>query len=143
MKTVFSSLFVIAIFVLLYNNSNAQKPKWLNFTNSENITCLLEDGNELWVGTTGGLVKVNKINEDKEFFLKASNTLPSNNIQALAKDKDGNVWIVTDNGLVKMSGFNMNVYTTKITFLFKDLFVIYNVINKRKYNILKEVKFIK
>jgi signal transduction histidine kinase/ligand-binding sensor domain-containing protein/DNA-binding response OmpR family regulator len=74
---------------------------------SSQINALLCDhSGNLWVGTSNGLNKVEldgnsgKIKKI-EYFKQGNNEygLSSNGIQALAEDRDGNLWIGTDNGL--------------------------------------------
>lgn len=69
-------------------------------------TLLCDNSGNLWVGTSNGLNKIElegnsgKIRKVEYFNRNNSNQqLSSNVIQALALDKNGNLWVGTDNGL--------------------------------------------
>ena len=38
----------------------AQYEDWVNYTNGDKVWVIVEDGNYIWIGTEGGLVKINK-----------------------------------------------------------------------------------
>ena len=42
-----------------------------------------------------------------------NNALPSNHAYAVAQDRLGYIWILTDNGLVKYDGYDFRIFTTK------------------------------
>jgi ligand-binding sensor domain-containing protein/signal transduction histidine kinase/DNA-binding response OmpR family regulator len=67
------------------------------------IYSLLADGDGLWVGTNGGgLVYLDPTKKEERVFVnnpKDKNSLIGNNIAALAKDKKGNLWVGTLQGL--------------------------------------------
>ena len=78
--------------------------------------------NILWVGTFGGLVKLNLTTGYKERFIqskKSESELLSNQIHDIILDKSGVVWIASENGLnfysSKRSKFNLR--TQAISFL--------------------------
>ena len=73
-----------------------QNPKWINYTNGDNVTCLVEEGQYIWAGTNGGLVRINKKTKETIFYNKANSGLPDNNITALVIDKRGIKWIGTE-----------------------------------------------
>ncbi|MBF0547258.1 MAG: hypothetical protein HQM08_22650 [Candidatus Riflebacteria bacterium] len=81
-----------------------------------------ENGNSLWVGTTGGLVA-------KGMGYKRytdSDGLPSNIIQSLTMDVEGNLWIGTSNGLMKkdldgMKKIDLNQKNPTISYWINDL----------------------
>ena len=59
-------LFLIAFTPILL--SQVTNPEWRNFTNSETTRSIAEEGEYLWLGTDGGLVKFNKSTQQQEFF---------------------------------------------------------------------------
>jgi ligand-binding sensor domain-containing protein/serine phosphatase RsbU (regulator of sigma subunit) len=107
-----------------YNKETGKFKQWdINADNNINlnIQCLQfdNDGN-LWVGTfLGGLLKLQFINE-KEYKTKwyravvnDSTTISSDQVSALLKDNDGNIWIATYGG-------GINKYDPK-----SDKFILY------------------
>jgi ligand-binding sensor domain-containing protein len=73
----------------------AQHPAWLNHTNGDKVTDILNDGDHLWIATTGGLVKFHKTSGEKTFYNRANANLPDNFPRSLAKDKDGSIWVAS------------------------------------------------
>lgn len=66
---------------------------------SQEVRSLLMDSKQnLWVGTTSGVVMLSPEGAIKHFDL--SNGLPANFIMALAEDARGRIWIGTGNGVV-------------------------------------------
>lgn len=93
-------------------NSNAQNPQWLNYTNGDNIKALAEEGNNIWVGTEGGLVKLDKTTGNQTFYNKSNSGLPDNVVLSIAIDQNGTKWIGTKGGLVEFDGTNWSTYNT-------------------------------
>ena len=74
---------------------------------------IAEEGDNMWIGTNSGLVKINKITEETTFYHTWNSSLPDNQIKALAIDKSGNIWIGTnEDGLVKFDGSNWTIYNS-------------------------------
>jgi ligand-binding sensor domain-containing protein/signal transduction histidine kinase len=76
----------------------------------DRVQVLLEDGSDIWVGTFGGLSRIVKEPSGQLRFnrYKQAHGLPYPEISALAKDREGNLWIgALSGGLVKFatSGF--------------------------------------
>ena len=107
MKTFLMISYCIISFSVIY----AQNPEWINYTNGQNVTSVVIEGNNVWIGTTGGLVKLNKTTGEKTFFNKSNSGLPSNSVSSIAIDGLGNKWIGTY-GLAKFDGTTWTVYTT-------------------------------
>ena len=106
-KSIFYILF-FAVSQFIY----AQSLGWLNYTCGNDIRTLTLDGDNVWVGSSLGLAKINKATEQITIFNKGNSSLPVNFIQAIAIDSSKNKWIGTTNGLVKFDDNNWSVYTT-------------------------------
>ncbi len=91
---------------LLSLSAVASTTEWLNLTNSNHITAIVQHGNTLWVGSRGGgLAKIDLATGSKTFYNKANSGLPSNQIEAIQVDQQNTVWIGTyDQGLVRFDG---------------------------------------
>ncbi len=105
--------YVIFLFVFIQVTILAQNPEWFNFTNGQKIQSLADEVGYLWIGTTGGLVKINKTSGETIFFDKLKSALPDNNVLSLVTDVSGNIWIGTSaGGLAKFDGTNWTVYNS-------------------------------
>lgn len=84
------------ICLFLYNNSLlSQNPEWKNYTNGDKVFDILDNDQFLWIGTWGGLVKLNKNTEQTTFYNRANSGIPDNHILSLAIDSSNNVWLGT------------------------------------------------
>jgi ligand-binding sensor domain-containing protein len=89
----------------------SQNPEWINYTNGDNITDIAIEGDIVWVGTTGGLVRIDKATDITIFYNKANSDLPSNDITCIAIDENGNKWIGTSGaGLAKFDNTDWTIY---------------------------------
>jgi ligand-binding sensor domain-containing protein len=103
---------LVAVFLFCIQSVIAQNPLWMNFTNGDMITDMAENGNILWVGTSGGLVKYDKTTLQTTFYNKGNSGLPRNQIIALAVDANDNLWLITEAGLSNYDGSNWTIYDT-------------------------------
>lgn len=107
---------VVLIIFLIIETIVAQEPYWNNYNNGNCVTTIKNYENYLLIGTTGGLVKLNKINDSITFFNKCNSGLPDNNVNCVTVDLQGNIWIATGKyeesggGLAKFDGENWVVY---------------------------------
>lgn len=84
----------------------------MNYTNGQTVHAIALEGNTVWTGTEGGLVKLNKTTGGKTFFNKDNSGLPDNSVMSIAIDGSGNKWIGTGSGLIKYDGLTWTNYTT-------------------------------
>jgi ligand-binding sensor domain-containing protein len=69
---------------------------------SNNVMCFLEDSNNLWIGTKpGGVTKY-----DGTSFIQLENFQPDVAVFSMLKDRKGNIWFGTNEGLEKYDGKN-------------------------------------
>jgi signal transduction histidine kinase/ligand-binding sensor domain-containing protein len=71
--------------------------------NDLNINCILVDAEETyWLGTTGGLVRLDGDRQQHYLHDKDnSNTLPNDHVMAMALDDTGGLWVATFGGLCR------------------------------------------
>lgn len=104
----------LCILVFGISNSNSvfsQLTEWKNYTNKDWIQRMMDDGEYLWIGTAGGLVKMNKLTGEKSFYDRANPGLPDNRIVSLAKDSLHNIWVGTKySGVGCFDGKNITNY---------------------------------
>lgn len=88
-----------------------------NTISENNIFSLHYSNNELWIGTkTGGLNIMNLKDYSIKKYVHDSNnpkSIPSNLIRDIIRDKDGNIWLATDQGLASFDEKNETFYTYK------------------------------
>jgi len=106
-------LTLIFIFVTSLTFSiHAQNQQWLNYTHGDAIYALAEEGNDMWVGTRGGLVRIDKTTGVPTFYNSANSGLPSNSVGSIAIDGTGTKWMCTYVGLIKFDGTSWTTYNT-------------------------------
>ena len=94
----------------------SQLKDWGNYTNNDLIRCMLSDGDYLWIGTNGGIVKLNKSTGEKHFYTRCDG-LPNNKISALALDGNGGVWTSSENCVISKfngTGFDILEATARV-----------------------------
>jgi len=107
-------LYILLLSLFLYDFSFAQNnPKWKHYTSAETITCFAEGSQNIWVGTNGGLLKIDKTTGNKKLLTKANSDLPFNDIFKMVIDKQGNLWLETCNRLAKYDGNSWADYNIK------------------------------
>ncbi len=110
-----SSFFKRCLFVLLVVISSkgfTQNPIWMNYTNGDVINDIATSGNSLWIATSGGLVKYDKVTDQVTFFNKGNSGIPRNEISAMDVEPNGNLWMITEAGLSSFDGSNWALYDT-------------------------------
>ncbi|MCC6607858.1 MAG: carboxypeptidase regulatory-like domain-containing protein [Anaerolineae bacterium] len=85
---------------------------WINYTNGNSIKAIATEGNFLWVGTTGGVVRWDLTSDDYIKYITADG-LADNYVQSVAIDNTGDKWFGTrDGGVSKFDGTTWTTYTT-------------------------------
>lgn len=64
------------------------------------VFSLAEGNNRIWAGTGAGLICLS--GEDIESFYDSDNGLPNSIVHSILPDRDGAMWIATNNGLAKL-----------------------------------------
>ncbi len=104
--------FLLIIFAAIFSLCFSQNNQWLSYTNGKSITCQVQDSDYIWIGTSGGLVKYNKIDGSREYLNQTNSGLPDNYIYCIEVDAVGSLWIGTAHGLAKFDGTSWQVYNT-------------------------------
>ncbi len=87
------------------------EPGVSNSLSNNQVNTFLDDGNDIWIGTEGGLNRYNKKTKTFSYFTHNPldpTSIGSNAVWALYKDKEGNLWIGTWSG-----GLNRFNYRTQ------------------------------
>lgn len=97
MKKYLSCFFVI--FTCCFSNMLwAQNPQWKCYTTAYRVNDIAFDGNFVWVGTEGGLVKLDRNEGGKIVYNQEREGFIYNNVYKITVDKQHNVWMVTEKG---------------------------------------------
>ncbi len=115
-KVLLTPAFCILLFVALISSTSrvkAQNPQWINYIQGSSIRALAEEGNNMWVGTSYGLVKIDKTTGVLTYYNSANSGLSAIDISSIAIDENGMKWIGTYwNGIIKFDGTNWTTYDT-------------------------------
>jgi len=107
------SNFIFIILISTISIVNAQNPQWINYTKSNSVYAFAEEGENMWVGTDRGLVKLDKITGNTTCYDRANSGLPHDVVNSIAIDNNGMKWIGTyGGGLAKFDGNDWTVYDT-------------------------------
>jgi hypothetical protein len=102
---------ILILITTVFSVSFSQE--WSVYLARKQINCLANEGEYIWVGTAGGLVKLNKSTGEFIVYDKWNTKLPGNYVTAIAIDEQRNKWIGTwGGGLAKFDGVNWTVYNT-------------------------------
>jgi hypothetical protein len=95
---------LVLIVVLLPTAAGAQN-RWTQYTNVTSISAIAEGGHYLWVGTQGGLVRLDKTTGEKAYFDRFNSTLADSRILQMDSDAKGRLAAITRMGvLVELDG---------------------------------------
>jgi len=92
---------MLSALLLNYFPAHSQFDGWRNFTQTTPITSLADYGKEILVGTSGGIVRINKTTGLKTVMTKATTKLFSIDITSMLVDKNNQLWLGTPQGLSK------------------------------------------
>ena len=83
----FLPIFIISI---LFLPVFSQNPEWIYYKNGSDVRTIAIESENIWAGTNGGLVKIDRITGDKIFYNKNNSNLPDDDITSIAIDKSNN-----------------------------------------------------
>lgn len=90
----------------------SQNTEWINFTFGDYVNAVAVEEEYVWVGTSGGLVCLNKSTDELSFYNRSNSDIPDNYVWGIAIDAEKNKWIGTYDGLAKFDGINWTIYNT-------------------------------
>ncbi|MFA5859070.1 MAG: SBBP repeat-containing protein [Elusimicrobiota bacterium] len=86
--------------------------EWQNYTNPNDINCLVREGNYLWYATRGGVVKWNINDNTYQLYTPANSGLANDYVNSITIDSAGTKWFGTSTGVSKFDGTAWTTYTT-------------------------------
>ncbi len=90
---------LLKIFILLFIPTGyiqAQTdvwPEWENYVNTQKVLDILIDGDNLWLATHGGLIRISKSTGERVVYNKGNSNIPGNRVNSIEMDADGNIWL--------------------------------------------------
>ncbi|MCX6233246.1 MAG: T9SS type A sorting domain-containing protein [Bacteroidetes bacterium] len=87
MKSITIILLVLLLNTILFSQT------WLNLANKDWVYSIDEDQGFLWIGTSGGIVKLNKQTRETIIFDRANKRIPDNSVLTLNVRPDDSVWV--------------------------------------------------
>lgn len=93
------------LIVLVALAAHAEEPGWTAHNFHSRVTALAADSANLWIGTDGGLVKMDLATRERTFYDKTNSGLTQNGVIALFFDSRGTLWIgAYDDQVVSLTG---------------------------------------
>jgi len=97
----------ITLLFLFISFSISSQPLWINYSNDGKINDMDLENDLLWVGTDGGLIKIDVQTGEKEIFQAWNSGLRGTGIGQVEIADDGTKWLGGVNGgLFKFDGTN-------------------------------------
>ena len=111
MKPKTTILLLMSLFSL---SAPAQSP-WTNYTNDRLISDVLVTGNNVWVGSQGGLTRTNLLTGEFQTYLACNSPIKGGGILEIEKAPDNALWFVSENaGLFRLKNEEWTNYTDEI-----------------------------
>ncbi len=104
-------LLLIAILCIATHVPASGEGRWDTFTNTIYIRCMAQQGEYIWCGTGGGVVRVDRRDGSRAVYTTRDGLI-CNNIQSIAVGLDGVVWVSTFLGVSSFDGKTWKRYTT-------------------------------
>ena len=92
----------------------AQQSEWVIYPDMKTITDIAQEGDFLWITSTGGVAKLNRHTLESTLLTKANAGLPDHNIWTIAIQPDGKKWFGTQfHGLMLLDNNEWTVFTSE------------------------------
>lgn len=93
----------------LYGHAQGSDGLWTNYTLDFRTNALAVQGNTLWVGTSGGLLRWN-LSQDSYVKYTPADGLADTQVNDVAVDSQGRVWVAHERGLSVFDGSTWTTY---------------------------------
>lgn len=102
---------IVLLFLVTTTRTIAQSQQWVNYVNDYIINAVAVEGDIIWVGSQGGLSKINKVTGEKQDFLPFNSGMHGLGVNSIAIASDGTKWIGGNSGgLMRFDGINWTQY---------------------------------
>jgi ligand-binding sensor domain-containing protein len=96
-----------------------ENAKAVSFVNRQGINAIAFEGDFVWLGACGGLIRLNQNTDEITCYNRFNSGIPFDLLNCIAVDKNGDKWIGTNrdylsggSGLIKFDGRDWTVYNT-------------------------------
>ena len=108
-----STIILCAVLLLGTVALTAQGGEWEYFSYGGQIRSFAHHADDVWIGTTTGLVRYDTITQLKQFINKSNSPLSNNLILSVAVSPSGILWIGTSRGLYRVEGENWQYFDSQ------------------------------
>ncbi len=95
--------FSFIVFILFSSLAAYAQESWEYFTSKQSVNCIDFEGDYVWIGTTGGIVKLDSRDNSTE-EIDYNDNLEMLNIKAMAIDNSGVKWFASSSSYREMEG---------------------------------------
>lgn len=88
---------IILIISLFFSIQLQSQQNWTNYTNHGNIYDVLIDGDDMWIGSQGGLIRNNKVKGEFGTYVAGNSPIKGGGIREIEKAPDGSLWLGSEN----------------------------------------------
>jgi hypothetical protein len=115
---------IVCFVLLILPEISAQPLPPVKASDINKVYALLSRGNDLWIGTLAGLVKLDKAKDTWSSFTTQNSNIPDDRIMSLAFDSSGVLWVGTQyNAAAKFNGSTFAPVNSKNTGVYLDQYV--------------------
>ena len=82
----------------------------INFTYTNYIVDIVKVDGVWWLATNGGLVRYVKETGKIKVYNRGNSNIPSNHVEIVVADENGNIWIATPYGIGKFDGNQFEIF---------------------------------
>ena len=113
MRIVFMSIYMTA-FLSGMGMASGKYPGWTVYkANGKAVNAISIRGDEVWVGTSGGVAMIDRVSNETVVFNTSNSGLPDNEEPAFAAmDSSGNKWFTASRGILEFDGAEWKIYDT-------------------------------
>ncbi len=85
------------LLLLFFSYQTVSQVSWQNYTNNIQVNDILGDGDDVWVGSKGGLTRTNLITGEFQNILAGNSPIVGGGILQIEKAPNGSIWFVSEN----------------------------------------------
>jgi len=100
-------------FITVLDETSPDENYWVNYANGSIVSDVEQYGDEFWIGTNGGVAVYNRVDEDYRYLNLSNTPITTNQINDIAINASGKVWLATKAGLFGVNGDEWEHYTAE------------------------------
>lgn len=107
--------FLSALFFFIINYQISAQDQWVNYTNNYVVTEIIENDDELWISSYGGLAHINQSSKEEVYFNRGNSNIPSNWVNDILLHPNNELWMTTSLGICKLNNDQFEMGSEKLT----------------------------